>query len=287
VALPTFFIIGAPKAGTTSLHFYLEQHPQIQMSSVKEPHFFAGPEDGIPYAMGRVDSQEKYEKLFDEAVAVRGEASPTYSVHPRRRGVPERIKALVPEARFIYMVRDPVARTVSHYQHRVALEGEQRSLSQALGDLADPYCPYTCPSRYAAQLEEYLEHFPRERVLVLDQDELLKDRKATLRRIFGFLGVEESFDRARFEEELLKSSERHTYPAWFARLVERVIVPLTQWIPARTRRRLRRTGERRLLRPLPTPTLDDDLRERLRSLFAEDAARLRTLTGKEFPTWSV
>jgi hypothetical protein len=287
MALPSFFIIGAAKAGTTSLHFYLEQHPQIQMSSNKEPHFFAGPEDGIPYAMGRVESQDKYEKLFDGAVAVRGEASPTYSVHPRRRGVPERIKALVPDAKFIYMVRDPVARTVSHYQHRVALEGEHRSLAEALGDLSDPYSPYTCPSRYASQLDLYLEHFPPERILVVDQDELLKDRKATLRQIFAFLGVQETFDSARFEEELLKSSERHTYPAWFARLVELVIVPLTQWIPSGVRRWLRRTGERALLRPLPSPTLDDGLRERLRALYAEDVARLRALTGKEFPTWSV
>lgn len=287
MALPTFFIIGAPKAGTTSLHYYLDQHPQIQMSSNKEPHFFSGPEDGIPYAMGRVESQDKYEKLFDAAVAVRGEASPTYSCHPRRRGVPERIKALVPDARFIYMVRDPVARTVSHYQHRVALEGERRSLEEALGDLSDPYSPYTCPSRYAEQLDLYLEHYPRERILVVDQDELLKERKATLGRIFAFLGVDAGFDSARFEDELLKSSERHTYPAWFARLVELVIVPLTQWIPAGVRRRLRRGGERVLLRPLPSPTLEEGLRERLRALYVEDVARLRDLTGKEFPTWSV
>lgn len=287
MALPTFFIIGAPKAGTTSLHHYLDQHPQIQMSANKEPHFFAGPADGIPYAMGRVDSQDRYEKLFDAAVAVRGEASPTYSCHPRRRGVPERIKQLVPDAKFIYMVRDPVARTVSHYQHRVALEGERRPLREALGDLSDEYSPYTCPSRYASQLDLYLEHFPAENVLVVDQEELLRERRGTLRQIFAFLEVEEDFDHARFADELLKSSERHTYPAWFARLVELVIVPLTQWVPAGARRWLRRAGERLLLRPLPSPTLDEELRERLRDLFAEEVTRLRTLTGKEFPTWSV
>lgn len=287
MALPTFFIIGAPKAGTTSLHYYLEQHPEVQMSSNKEPHFFAGPEDGIPYAMGRVSSLEKYEKLFDPSVAVRGEASPTYSCHPRRRGVPERIKQLTPEAKFIYLVRDPVVRTVSHYQHRVAMEGERQSLTEALGDLSDAYSPYLCPSFYAAQLDLYLRHFQAERILVIDQDELLKDRRAALRQIFSFLDVDEDFDCPRFDEELLKSNERHTYPPRFARFVELTLVPMAQWIPAGVRRWLRRTGERVLLRPLQTPTLEDDLRVRLGELFAADVARLRVLTGKPFPTWSV
>lgn len=287
MTLPTFFIIGAPKAGTTSLHYYLDQHPQVQMSSNKEPHFFAGPEDGIPYAMGRVSSLEKYEKLFDPAVAVRGEASPTYSCHPRRRGVPERIKELAPQAKFIYLVRDPVARTVSHYQHRVAMEGERQTLAEALGDLSDPYSPYLCPSFYAAQLDLYLQHFPAERILVIDQDELLKDRRATLCRIFAFLAVDDDFYCARFDEELLKSNERHTYPPRFARFVELTVVPLSQWIPAAARRWLRRTGERVLLRPLQTPALDGDLGLRLRELFAQDAERLRAITGKAFPTWSV
>src|SRR5258708_4333366 len=131
MALPTFFIIGAGKAGTSSLHHYLDQHPEIQMSSNKEPHFFAGPENGFPYAMGRVSGLKEYERLFDPAFSVRGESSPGYTSYPRRQGVPERIRELVPDAKFIYLARDPIARTVSHHLHRIAVAGQRPPLSDA------------------------------------------------------------------------------------------------------------------------------------------------------------
>ena len=125
MALPTFFVIGAPKAGTTSLHTYLDAHPQIQMSAVKEPRFYAGPDNGIAYPPDHVADPAAYEALFDPAFPVRGESSTDYATHPRRTGVPERIKAAVPEARFVYMVRDPIARTVSHHRMTTALLGER------------------------------------------------------------------------------------------------------------------------------------------------------------------
>lgn len=171
MALPTFFIIGAAKSGTTSLHRYLDQHPQIQMSLRKEPNFFSGADNGIPYTFGRIGDLEEYEKLFDPSAAVRGESSPSYADYPRRQGVPERIKELVPEAKLIYLVRDPIERTVSHYHHRVANGGERRPLREALSDLSDPYSPCICPSRYASQLDLYLRYFSQDRILVIDQAE--------------------------------------------------------------------------------------------------------------------
>src|SRR5262245_27376624 len=139
MALPTFFIIGAPKAGTTSLHHYLDGHPRIQMSSVKEPRFFSVPASGIPEPPDTVNCRDEYEKLFDPAVAVRGESSTDYATHPRHQGAPERIRELVPDARFVYMVRDPVERSVSHYRMAAAMLGERRPLQQALGeDLSEP-----------------------------------------------------------------------------------------------------------------------------------------------------
>ena len=194
MALSNFFIIGAAKAGTTSLHFYLDQHPQVQMSVNKEPHFFAGTSTGIPFPMGHVSKLRDYERLFDPAFEVRGEASPSYAAHPRRQGVPERIKKMIPEARFIYLVRDPIDRTVSHYQHAVAAGNEIRTLKQALADeVEDPYSYLTCQSFYARQLRRYLEHFPEERLMVIDQQELLNKRRETLKRVFAFLSVDEEF----------------------------------------------------------------------------------------------
>ena len=155
--LPTFFVIGAPRAGSTSLYFYLSLHPEITMSRLKEPHFFV---DNVRPPAIRVDDLAAYEALFTSDTEVRGEASPSYACYSQHSGAPERISVLLPEARFIYLVRDPIDRTVSHYLHRVAVENERRSFVDALGDVDDPANPYTCPSRYATQLERYLEHLP-------------------------------------------------------------------------------------------------------------------------------
>jgi hypothetical protein len=288
MALPTFFIIGAAKAGTTSLHYYLDLHPEIQMSAVKETHFFAGPAEGRPYELGRVETLEEYEALFDPTVPVRGEASPSYTSYPFREGVPARIKELVPEAKFVYLVRDPVERTISHYQHRVSVGGERRSLPEVLGECSDPLrLRETCMSFYASQLDNYLRLFPSERILVVDQAELLADRDAVLREIFDFLGVEPTFTSAEFGAELLKTSERRRYPVGYNYFVRRVAAPSLRRLPASMRRSLRSRVEKRLFPPLPEPALDDDLRTRLESLFSGEIERLRALTDKEFATWSV
>jgi hypothetical protein len=286
MTLPTFFIIGAAKAGTTSLHYYLDQHPEVQMSLNKEPNFFSGPENGNPYPLGRISRLEDYERLFDPSFAVRGEASVCYTHHPRREGTPERIKELVPDAKFVYVVRDPIERSVSQYKYRVALEGERRSLAEALGDLSDPYSHCICPSLYASQLDRYLSHFPQERLMVVDHADLLGDRRSALREIFAFLAVDESVDASQFNEELNTSREHRVYPQAYARLRGPVLPAPLRWIPRGVRRPLRQAVERALWPPLETATLDDELRARLQERFAGEVARLRALTGKQFPTWS-
>lgn len=284
--LPTFFIIGAPKCGTTSLHAYLNQHPEIGMSSKKETHFFIGPEN-IAYPARRVDRLEDYEGLFDPTFEVRGEASPSYAEHPRHKGAAEGIHALVPSAKLIYVVRDPIARCVSHYQHRVSMEGEHRSLRDALGDLSDPYSPYTCAGFYASQLERYLLHFPQERIMVLDQTDLLATRRATLRAIFVFLAVDAAYESPEFNDERGTTRERRIYRPGYVRFADRVGASPLRWIPRDVRRSARRSLERALWRPLAPPTIDDDLTARLQALYADEVTRLRALTGKCFSTWSI
>src|SRR6202020_1836845 len=135
-----------------------------------------------------------------------------------RGGVPERIKELVPKARFIYLVRDPIARTVSQYHYRVAVEGERLSLREALSDLSDPYSVYTCPSLYATQMDLYLRNFDQEQILVLDQADLLSDRRSTLRQIFAFLSVDDTVDASQFDEELNTKGQQRIYPSGYSRL---------------------------------------------------------------------
>jgi hypothetical protein len=287
-ALPTFFIIGAAKAGTTSLHHYLGQHPEIQMSSVKEPMFFARPDDGAVPAKGRIGRRDEYEALFDPAVAVRGESSPNYSCHPIRPGVPDRIQAAVPQAKLLYLVRDPVERTLSHHRHAVALGEERRTLAAALGDLRNPLDKaVTCMSMYAHQIERYRASFEADRLLVLDNAELAGERARALREIFAFLGVEPRFESAAFERELYRGNTRRRYPPGWEHVVGLTLGPRVRWVPPRVRRSLRSTTERLLFRAVEEPELDADLKGRLQQLYGPDVARLRSLTGRRFSSWSV
>src|SRR5687768_751449 len=123
--LPTFVIIGAMKCGTTSLHYYLAEHPDVCMSEVKETNFFVAE---LNYARGL----PWYESLFPRRAAACGEASPVYAATWRFAGIPERMHAVLPRARLIYIVRDPVERMVSQYKHTFARGEEHRTLSVAL-----------------------------------------------------------------------------------------------------------------------------------------------------------
>lgn len=282
--LPTFFVIGAPRAGTTSLYQYLALHPEIGMSRLKEPHFFA---DNIPSPVERVSNRAAYEALFPADTAVRGEASPSYTCFAQHSGPPERISELIPDARFIYLVRDPVERTMSHYLHRVSVENERRSLSDALGDVEDPANPYTCPSRYATQLERYLDYFPRERILIIDQKDLLARRADRMREVYAFLGVDPEFTSPQFHEQLGASNDRRRYRQGYFRVINRVAASPLRVLPARARRAMRNGMERILFPALEKPTMSDDLRDRLVNLYAPEMERFRQLTSMSFDAWTV
>lgn len=101
--LPNLVVIGGMKCGTSSLHYYLSLHPQISMSEPKELSFFAE-----NWPRGR----DWYEAHFPEDLPIRGESSPNYMKHPAFPGVPERMVSLVPDAKLVYLVRDPIARIV-------------------------------------------------------------------------------------------------------------------------------------------------------------------------------
>jgi hypothetical protein len=275
---PTFFVIGAPKCGTTSLHFYLGQHPEIDMTLVKEPQIFAGDD-----YRARL---EEYGALFEQADApARGESSAVYSQHPRWGGVPERIRSTVPDARFVYLVRDPVERAEAHYHEHLLAGKERRSIEEALADWRQPDSLFLCPSRYATQVRRYLGLFAPARMLIVDRGDLLAHRDSTLARIFEFLGVDPSFVSPRFEERLNVGEERRSPTSlgrWLrpTRAYEAAKrVPL----PGAVRDRL----ERLVKRPLTRPQLDGALRERIADSLREEVEWLRAFSGQEFAGWSV
>ena len=184
------------KSGTTTLHELLARHPEIAMSEPKEPCHFVAPEvleNHWPemWRKGFWRSESAYLALFPDKPGARhlGESSTDYAKRPKIDGVADRIAAYDPEARFVYIMRDPVERTISHYWHMVELRGEVRAPLQAI--LEEPH--YTQVSHYADQLQPYLDHFGRERVHTLTFEALKRDPQAAVREVFAWLGVATDF----------------------------------------------------------------------------------------------
>lgn len=279
-ALPNVLIIGAAKSGTSSLHAYLAEHPRAHMSRPKELRFFSDP--ACPQRL------ELYASFFDGRAAVRGESSPTYTMDPLIPGVPERIHSAVPDVKLIYLVRDPVDRVTAMYAERHAQAPWITSPTQALRDLTDSHNPYMAPGRYATQLERYLSVFDGDRVLVVDQADLLDRRRDTLRRVFRFLELDDDFWSPRFE--LLQNTRANKVrwsPTGLRLADSRAAVALRHMIPGRTRAALIRPVKRMTTSRLRVPAFDDELRQRVRAASRDEVERLRELTGQRFGTWQV
>lgn len=277
--LPNLLIVGAAKCGTSSLHHYLDQHPDVSMSRPKETNFFV-----------REDWRERrdwYESRFDAASAIRGEASPAYSLYPYFRGVPERAHSLLPEAKLVYLVRDPLTRLIAHYVEMYGLHFEHRSFEEAVGDLDDERNMYLAGSRYATQVEQFLRFFGEERLLVLEQDELRHERERTLRRIFTFLEVDPEFSSEHFERELNTRSEKVRLRGVGVLLARTGAIRLGRRVPLALRAPLSRRIKSAVTREIEPPRLEGELRARLVAALRPEVERLRALTGRRFDDWSL
>lgn len=180
---PNLFIIGAMKSGTTTLHEYLDSHPQIAMSRIKEPGFFV---EELTLRQG----EDWYLSLFeqDERFRYRGESSTHYTKLPIYQGVAERLSLFSPNARLIYIMRNPIERLVSHYWHNVRdpLYGrERRALLKAVRKRPD----YLAFSDYAMQLEPYIELFGRDALYPLTFEALIQNPQRELDQLYAWLGL--------------------------------------------------------------------------------------------------
>ena len=277
MVLPNLFVIGAMKCGTSSLHHYLDQHPDVSMSSNKEPNVFLAP--------GWRDEVRRYADMLDAGAAVRGESSTNYTKYPKFPDAPARIAELVPDAKLIYVAGDPIQRTLAHYAQTVSDEIESRPLEEAVSDFDDPANTYVWNGRYATQAERFLEHFPSSSLLVLDQHDLRSDREGTMREVFRFIGVDETFSSPEFASELNTRNDRRRVGTLGTRVRESRAADLYRRLPASVRRPVTQTAHRALSRPVQRPTLDDGLRARLVELYEPEIERLAELSGKHI-RWS-
>ena len=178
--LPSFLVIGATKAGTTSLHAYLRAHREVFVHPRKDLRYFAAEHE---WRRG----PEWYRAQFAGAgsAAAVGQVSNAYARHPVYAGAPERIAALLPDVRLVYLVREPFARIEAHYRWRLSSGHEWRGVEEALR--ADP--SYVAASLYGLQLAEYRRHFAPEQILVLRCEALLADPEPELERLAEHLGI--------------------------------------------------------------------------------------------------
>jgi len=282
-ALPNLVVVGAMKCGTSSLHYYLDLHPEIAMSSPKELDFFVGrpaASPGLSPGGNWHRGIEWYASHFDPSARVRGESSPNYA-DPLQEDVPARMAGVVPEARLVMLVRHPIDRMISNYRHVVASGREAEDVAQAL---RRPGNIYVRRSRYATMAEAFLGSFPRERLLVLRDQDLLHRRRETMARVFRFVGVDDSFWSDRMERLRHQSAGKGKLRATAERLGLHNLVA-----------RLGLGGEAKwwvekiVSRPSKSsaPAIPPDLRRELLSELEPEIAGLERLTGWDLAWWRV
>jgi sulfotransferase family protein len=298
VTLPNFLILGAARCGTTSLHYYLAEHPDVCMSSIKEPNFFLfeqtgnGPRpciDDRRIVAKSVPERARYERLFTQPAAAVGEASPLYLYN---RETPELIRQAAPDARLIAIAREPVERTWSHFAYvnddlgDDAVPAFRTAVERELGLPYEPYrtgTHFVRLSAYAEQLRRYRDAFPSEQLLVVGYDDLIRRTPETLARICRFLGIDDTFafdtsvqyNPSSGEQSLVARLDRMVRPA-FPYLKKALPAAVTGRL-ARGRARWRAASRSDAASPVPA-----DLRARLDAHFAPDREWLSSESGLTF-----
>jgi hypothetical protein len=300
MALPDFFVAGAPKAGTTALHAALAQHPGLYLSPVKEPKFFLT--DGPPPAQGgpgdartyreHIWRQPDYEALFSDAPAgtLRGESTPFYLYS---HGAQQRIRALVPDAKLIAVLRDPIERAHSNWAHLWsagldpiddfvrACEAEDQRMAAGWAD----FWHYLQLGMYGRQLEHLYTMFPRRQVLVFRYRAMITDPVELLDTVCAFLGVEQRL----IGQVPRQNVTAHPEPTGRHRTVGRLLragSAVTSRLPGHPGAALLDRIERSLQADAqPRQPLTWAERQALIPRFEADIRLLESLTGEDFSDW--
>ncbi len=296
---PSFLIVGAAKSGTTSLYYYLKEHPDIFMPISKEPAFFAyagsrvnfqGPGDHRRNATVITDPQI-YQQLFQEAHPNQqtGEASVVYLYHPE---APHRIKAYNPDMKLIAVLRDPVERAVSNYTF-LRKDGyeECATLKEALQLEEERIAAnwqyiwhYSRLGFYYQQLRRYYDLFPKEQILVLKQEDLKNDTANVLQRVLEFLDVDADYPIDTSYQYNRSGKMRHV---WLHRLFiepHKFKTIYRQVLPYKTRHYIRRRIFDWNVKTVSVQ-IEPETLEYLRHLYHEDVLQLQDLVQIDFSKW--
>lgn len=272
--LPNFLVIGAPKAGTTSLYVYLRQHPDIFMPALKEPRFFAfeGTGNRGKYP---IQTWEEYVALFAEAgeATAIGEATPHYLIAP---GTAERIHAALPGVRLVAALRDPVERSYSVYLMNL----RNKNVGAGTGFLEALPRDHNLQQTYHDRLQRYRALFPADQLRILLFEDLVRAPRATVQDLYAFLGVDAGFvpDVSRIANPggLPRSQLVHA-----ATLNPRLRAAARNLLPPGLTDRLRDLRSRNLRKP----QLSAQERETAIGFFREDILRTQDLIGRDLGAW--
>jgi hypothetical protein len=301
-ARPDFIIMGAPKAGTTALHAALTRHPDVFMSTPKEPKYWMCDDAPPPHWRGPGDRhsqqewvwrRDEYARLFLAAppTALRGESTPFYLWH---RAAQRRIAEHLPEAKLIAVVRDPIDRAYSNWMHlwsdglepvgdfEAAFAHEHRRITAGWA----PFWRYAELGRYGEQLAHLYSYVDPSRVLVVRYREIVDDPREVVDRTCAFLGI------ATGQVETIPHDNSRTFvpPGRRATVLGRVVRSgawLGQFLPPQVWRRASAPLIARMARAshVARPKLAPDARARLLPTFADDIRLLAQLTGEDFSDW--
>jgi hypothetical protein len=292
---PDFFIVGAPKCGTSALTHCLNQHPEIFMPEGRDPTYF-----GSDLYKENPPSLSDYLSFFERAGSARrvGETSVWYLYSKRAAA---EIEAFDPDARIIIMLRNPVDKMYSHHSQLVYSGNEDiENFEAALG--AEPYrreglripqtnhrpegLLYREAARFAGQVERYLNVFGRERLHVVVYGDFHHDAPATYRRILEFLGVSPDFE-PRFTVVNPNKYTRSKALRSFLQEPPETMRSLTRSVlPGLVRYRVKEVARRFNTRYEPRPPMDPELGRRLRREFAPEVERLGGLLDRDLSHWS-
>ena len=282
-----FFIVGAPKAGTTSLYHYLSEHPQIEMSSQKEPDYFSDKainEQGMYYGKNRVNTLDKYESLFvQKESVVYGEASVSYLFYDN---VAEDIKKYNPNAKIIIMLRNPIERAFSHYlmDYRLGLISD--SFENIIAKKSKHrnahlfYQQYIEVSKYATQIQRYLDFFEKENILFIDYEDFKKNVSKTVCQVYSFLNISTEFAadiNTKYNAFTMPKNKvtRLIYSFVFLRKILTILFPI--YLVKHIRVLLFKSDKK--------PELLKETRSLLKKIFNDDIKKLEEVLAKNYSKW--
>ena len=274
------FIVGAPKAGTTSLYFYLQQHPDVCMSEIKEPNYFTAQQVvNLYYDVSPVNSEDWYHSIFVEPTKrIVGEGSVSYLFYPE---VAQKIYEYNSEARILIILRNPVQRAFSHYLMDCRLGLCDISLEEILKNPSKYphfYQQFIVLGMYHQQIKRYIDVFGQNQVKVMFYDDLKTDANLFIDQIFSFLNLTSVKIKLDVKNKFKKPSSTiiaKLYQFKWLRSYLNIIFPKVLLLKIKSV----------LFKDSKKPKLDPSIKRKLSNIYKNDIAELSKLLSKDLSAW--